>query len=91
MTEKDITGDSNPTFVYDGVEVYKTGRVAEQQVSQKKKEALAKRRETPPQMIEVKPMDPEFSPFKAKWVKEDSLFRVLSVPENSEEKVLLER
>lgn len=79
------------TFVYDGVEVYKTGRVASQQVTKARKTALAKRNALPDQMIEVKPVDGEMSPFKFKWVKEESLYKVGENPGNSGEIELLER
>ena len=79
------------TFVFDGIEVYKTGRVAEQQTTAAKRKILAKRGDHPPQMIEVKPVDSDLSPFKAKWVKEETLYRVLPEPSDSGEIILEER
>lgn len=86
-----MTDFGRESFVFDGVEVYKTGRVAEKEVTPLKRKALEKKGMTPDQMIEVRPVDKDMAPFKSKWVEEDKLYKVLPNPRNSEEKVLLER
>jgi len=92
MTESDITPDcDSPTFVHDGIEVYQTGRVAEQQVTKTKRKILDKKGLKPDQMVEIKPVDETMAPFKAKWVKEDSLYKVGQNPQNSSEIELMER
>lgn len=54
------------TYIYDGVEVKKTGRVAEKQAGAKKV-----------QMIEITPVDENDGTWK-KWVFPQSLFRIVS-------------
>jgi hypothetical protein len=88
---KTTTTFEKETFVYDGIEIYKTGRVAEKQISNLKRKALEKRGLNADQMVEIKPLDQDMAPFKVKWVEEDKLFRVLQNPENSGEIELMER
>ena len=83
--------DHKETFVFDGIEVYKTGRVAEKQISKIKRNALQKKGLKPDQMVEIKPLDSDMAPFKVKWVEEDRLFLVLQNPGNSGEIELMER
>lgn len=55
-----------PSYVYDGVEIVKTGKMAERKLRSGKVD----------QLIEVTPKEPTLGTWK-KWVREAELFEVL--------------